>query len=62
MKKLVLGLAVCSLIFMSGCSLKEKVDKSAPIIKVNGNVITENMYKEIMEQNYSGSPKDNKKP
>lgn len=62
MKKLVLGLAVCSLIFMSGCSLKEKVDKSTPIIKVNGNVITENMYNELMEQNYSGLPKDKKKP
>ncbi len=52
MKKFTLGILAASLIFLGGC-LKQKTDKSKPIIKVNGSAITENMFKETLEQSYT---------
>ncbi len=59
MKKLTLALITASLVFLGGC-FKQKVDKSQPIMKVNSSIITENMFKENLEQSYSlsGQKKD----
>ncbi len=53
MKKLAVGLLVSSLIFLGGCIKSQKADKSDPLVKVNGRIITENMFQETLEQNYN---------
>lgn len=52
MKKFAVGILASSLIFLGGC-LKQKADNSKPIIKVNDSVITENMFKETLDQSYN---------
>ncbi len=48
MKKLTLGLLAASLVFVGGCL--QKVDNSKPILKVNGRIITQNMYDETFDK------------
>ncbi|HSA07142.1 MAG TPA: peptidylprolyl isomerase [Candidatus Gastranaerophilales bacterium] len=55
MKKITLGLMATCLIFLGGCAQQQKADNSAPLIKVNANVITENMFNETLKQSYSMS-------
>ncbi len=48
MKKFTIGLMVASLIFLGGCL--NKSDNSKPVLKVNGRVITQNMYQDVYDQ------------
>ncbi|OGI04487.1 MAG: hypothetical protein A2Y25_06015 [Candidatus Melainabacteria bacterium GWF2_37_15] len=48
MKKLTLGFLALSLMLLGGCI--KKFDTSSPIMKVNGRVITENMFQKVFKQ------------
>ena len=61
MKKITLGILVACLIFLGGC-LQKKADNSKPVIKVNGKVITENMFKKDIDQAYRLSGQGQKQP
>ena len=61
MKKLAIGLLASSLIFLGGCVGQNKADKSEPLVKVNGQVITEDMFEEALEQNYNVPKEKNDK-
>ncbi len=54
MKKITLGILVSFLIFLGGC-LQKNADNSKPIIKVNGKIITKNMFKKELDQVYKRS-------
>ena len=47
MKKLTLGFLALSLMLLGGCI--KKFDTSSPIMKVNGRVITENMFEKVFK-------------
>jgi len=49
MKKMIPALMVASMVFLSGCGQKAKVDNSPAVIKINNTAITKNMFEDSLK-------------